>query len=124
MGRRGPRAKPPDRQQGHRDAPLTPVLGERREIVPPRQPSKLLQTTLDAWDDFWASDLAQLTKPGDYPAIKRYFRYLDEWSRCIGEALKTGRLVLGSKDQQRISRYLNMPTNWKSISPASKVSSD
>lgn len=73
------------------------------ELARPSKPAKLLKSTEQAWELFWASDVAAVVTPSTWPAVQRYFTYLDELQRAV-KVLRDGhRLVEGSRGQVRLN---------------------
>lgn len=102
MGSRGPFSKPGEQRQGHGKL-VKVVVPTEKVVVRPPKPSKLLKSTDEAWERFWESDVAAVVTPSTWPAVSRYFTYLDELQRAV-KVLRDGhRLVEGSRGQVRLN---------------------
>lgn len=79
-----PRRKAPDNRQRSNSPDLGIVDAKVTLITPPApHPAnrKLLKQTVDAWGEFWASELAHLVNRSDRPALARLFRMYDTRER-------------------------------------------
>ena len=90
-------SKPPDQRQGHRVARVLPISSG--VIDRPAAPTDFLRATREAWDEFWSSEIARITKPTQLPMIRRLFARYDERDRAYRAIKKHGRLVAGSQGQ-------------------------
>lgn len=104
-----PPKKTPDRRQGRGTADIGLVEAERVAEVPPPPHQgtgkRLLAETVEAWEAFWGSELATLTKVSDHPALVRLFRLYDVRTRLERLALASP-MVEGSKGQPRVNPVL------------------
>jgi len=75
----------------------------------PRAPSGLVPSaqdswragTVERWQEFWCSPLAQQVESSDYGALRRLFGLYDELDRLWEAVDETGRVVVGSQGQPR-----------------------
>lgn len=103
----GPLPKPADRRQ-RRNKPKTlgVIPGGSVGRKAPTAPDGLLEATVEDWEHFWASELAQLVEPDtDLPALERLFGLYDEHRRAMREARKE-RVVEGSMGQMVLNPLL------------------
>ena len=76
-----PARKPPSKQTRHGEAKPTPVRVQSLVLERPEPPSDLLDSTLEAWDAFWTSPLADYVQVTDLLSLKRLFVDYDELER-------------------------------------------
>jgi P27 family predicted phage terminase small subunit len=57
--------------------------------------------TVERWQEFWMSPLAQQVEASDYGALRRLFGLYDELDRLWEAVDETGRVVVGSQGQPR-----------------------
>lgn len=99
MGRRGPVTKKTGERSHSHAAPPVVVELVPKPADPPPPPAKLLKSTREAWDRYWQSDVSAAATEATWPAIYRYFTYLDEWERSMSVLRSGHRLVAGSQGQ-------------------------
>lgn len=75
-----PRRKSPE-QRLRSNSPELGVIDGDVEVLAPAPPhpatQELLAETVEAWEEFWASELARLVNRSDRPALARLFRMYD-----------------------------------------------
>ena len=93
--------KPAEKRQGRgtSDTGLLPRTGG--EPVVPAADSAWTGGTLERWQDFWTSPLAQQAETSDQGALRRLFWLYNEIELLIVAIEETGRVVKGSTGQPR-----------------------
>ena len=93
--------KPPEKRQGRGtpDAGLLPRVAD--SAVVPQPEDTWSAGTVERWQDFWTSPLAQQVEVSDHGALRRLFWLYDEVERLIIAISETGRVVQGSTGQPR-----------------------
>jgi P27 family predicted phage terminase small subunit len=85
-------------------------MPRRPAVAIPKPPRCLLKKTLEAWERYWGSSLAQTIEPTtDVIALERLFCLHDERERAY-RGYKKERLVLGSQDQRVLNPLGKMMT--------------
>ena len=103
VGRRGPLPKEDGRAQGHRRRPTaSPVLRAVPLPLVPEAPEGLLASTVDAWNAYWRSDVAQAVGPENLVTVRRLFELTDQRDRAM-DVVRQTLVVRGSKDQLRLN---------------------
>jgi P27 family predicted phage terminase small subunit len=57
--------------------------------------------TVERWQEFWCSPLAQQVEASDYGSLRRLWGLYDELDRLWDAVNETGRVVVGSQGQPR-----------------------
>ena len=71
----------------------------------PEPPTGLLKATLERWNAYWGSQVAQIARDSagvDLPGLERWILNVDEWSRAM-RALRKERVVAGSMGQATLN---------------------
>ena len=99
-----PTAKKTEPERQRRNSPSAELSLVRPEA--PEPPADLRSETLEAWANYWSSELAKLVDPKtDGPAIGRLFLLYDERIRAFEEA-KGERVVKGAAGQNVLNPLL------------------
>ena len=93
--------KPAEKRQNvaTRDAGLLPRSQD--VAVVPQPDGAWSAGTVERWQDFWTSPLAQQVETSDHGALRRLFWLYDEVARLTVAIEETGRVVEGSQGQPR-----------------------
>lgn len=93
----GPLPKPKERRQ-RRNKPAA-LVKFPTAVKAPEIPSGLLKATVELWDKFWGSELAQAVEVStDTAVVQRLFTLYDERERAF-RAYRDERMVIGSQGQ-------------------------
>lgn len=96
----GPAPKPRETRQNRIKKPELAVV-HALPVAIPDPPAGLLQTSIERWEAYWRSQVAQIARDSggiDVPGLERWILNVDEWSRAM-RALRRKRIVLGSTGQ-------------------------
>lgn len=105
MAGRGPTRKDSSevqRRNRPRTLELVAAAHDVAEVLPPshpKAPGGLLKKTVEQWDRFWTSPVAQLVdRTSDLPALERLFELYDDCYR-FRAAVRADPMVVGSQGQ-------------------------
>lgn len=74
-------------------------------VVVPEAPKGLLKGSIERWDAYWHSPVAQIARDSagiDLPGLHRWILNVDEWSRAM-RSLRRKRIVHGSMGQPTLN---------------------
>lgn len=100
----GPAPKSPDRRQNRIKRPELGIV-QALPVTIPEPPTGLLKGTIDRWEAYWRSPVAQIARDSggiDLPGLHRWILNVDEWTRAM-RALRRKRIVLGSMGQPTLN---------------------
>lgn len=100
MGSRGPLPKDPAKLHGHRQKAKVEPAPLPEAFVVPSPRDEWREDTKQAWQTYWASDLAILALSVDAPSITRLFGMYDQHARAM-EVVSKALVVKGSTGQLR-----------------------
>ncbi len=92
-------AKPnPQRDRGRQGAVVELAVVDGEALDVPKPPPKLLKPIREAWDQFWASDLAQVVTDPDRPVVFRMFSLRNDQERAL-RRYRSNPYITGSQGQ-------------------------
>jgi P27 family predicted phage terminase small subunit len=94
-------AKKPAELRQRRNTADAGVLPRERAPLVPSADDRWRVVTLERWQDFWLSPLAQQVEQSDHGSLRRLFGLYDELDRLWEAVEETGRVVVGSQGQPR-----------------------
>lgn len=110
----GPPPKPADRRQW-RGGPKTVTIPKGNRVVHvPEPPDGLQERTVEQWESYWCSDVAQVVeRRSDMAGVRRLFQLYDERDRAY-QGYRGERLVEGSQGQPVINPLAKVMQNLDS----------
>ena len=93
--------KPAELRQNHKTQDVGLLPRGTSDPVVPAADSAWTAGTLERWQDFWTSPLAQQAETSDQGALRRLFWLYNEIGLLIAAVEDTGRVVAGSTGQPR-----------------------
>jgi P27 family predicted phage terminase small subunit len=108
MGSRGPLPKEEGVRQNRRARSNLKLIAqhETQPIQVPEPPDGLDEYRLEAWNEFFHSELSQLVKRTDMSAVARLWSYYQQHADLTNIFAK-GRMVAGSQGQPRLNPALD-----------------
>jgi P27 family predicted phage terminase small subunit len=108
MGSRGPLPKEEGARQNRRARTNLKLIGQHDTdaVIVPAHPDGLSDTQVEAWNQFWHSELSQLVKATDLSSVRRLFNYYQQHEDLTG-IFQKGRMVAGSQGQPRLNPALD-----------------
>jgi P27 family predicted phage terminase small subunit len=94
-------AKKPAELRQRRNTSDAGVLPRAAQPLMPSAEQGWRAGTVERWQEFWMSPLAQQVETSDYGALRRLFGLYDELDRLWEAVEETGRVVVGSQGQPR-----------------------
>jgi len=94
-------AKKPAELRQRRNSSDAGVLPRAGQPLMPSAEQSWRVGTVERWQEFWMSPLAQQVETSDYGALRRLFGLYDELDRLWDAVEETGRVVVGSQGQPR-----------------------
>lgn len=98
MGSRGPMPKRAELVRGHRKKVVRPEIEAHAPVSP--APGDWTPEIIQAWETYWASELAAHTLDVDLPGIRRLFSMYEQHARAA-EVVNRALVVKGSTGQLR-----------------------
>ena len=102
MGARGPLPKEEGRRQRERGRRNTALMAAFQPADVPDAPENLSDAQLEAWEEFFTSELAGLIKKTDLPVVRRLWTYYQQ-HEDLTIIFEKSKLVAGSTGQPRIN---------------------
>ena len=94
-------AKKPAELRQRRNTNDAGVLPRAEQPMMPSAEQSWRVGTVERWQEFWMSPLAQQVETSDYGSLRRLFGLYDELGRLWDAVEETGRVVVGSQGQPR-----------------------
>lgn len=108
MGSRGPLPKDEGKRQNRRARTNLKLIEQHdpSAVIVPLPPDGLSEAQVDAWSEFWHSELSQLVKATDLSSVRRLFNYYQQ-HEDLTAIFQKGRMVAGSQGQPRLNPALD-----------------
>jgi P27 family predicted phage terminase small subunit len=108
MGSRGPLPKEEGKRQNRRARTNLKLIEQHdpSAVIVPLPPEGLSDTQVEAWSEFWHSELSQLVKVTDLSSVRRLFNYYQQ-HEDLTAIFQRGRMVAGSQGQPRLNPALD-----------------
>ena len=108
MGSRGPLPKEEGKRQNRRSRTNLKLIEQHdpSAAVVPMPPEGLSEAQIEAWSEFWHSELSQLVKTTDLSSVRRLFNYYQQ-HEDLTAIFQKGRMVAGSQGQPRLNPALD-----------------
>jgi P27 family predicted phage terminase small subunit len=108
MGSRGPLPKEEGKRQNRRARTNLKLIEQHdpSAVIVPLPPDGLSEAQVDAWSEFWHSELSQLVKATDLSSVRRLFNYYQQ-HEDLTAIFQKGRMVAGSQGQPRLNPALD-----------------
>jgi P27 family predicted phage terminase small subunit len=102
MGARGPLPKEEGRRQRARGQKNNALIAAYEPTDIPEAPDNLSIAQLEAWEEFFTSDLAGIVQKTDLPVVRRLWTYYQQ-HEDLTVIFEKSKLVAGSTGQPRIN---------------------
>lgn len=108
MGSRGPLPKEEGKRQNRRARANLQLIEQHdpAAVVVPEPPEGLDALRVEAWREFWHSELSQLVKATDLSSVRRLFGYYQQHADLTA-VFDQARMVPGSQGQPRLNPALD-----------------